>query len=245
LGGGRNTIEILSPSLENFTDVFGSENFQCGIYNQVVDCWGKHNLDILSNNAYKDYVAVVSDGKLEAITRNYPDDNYDISKIEMYFFPYVFKNELRFFYQFDKALGEKIFDILGFHSQYIKLFSLFHSEIKKEFGLIDTDNSYRFLWNKYIFLPLNHEFVNPKLKSPHKEDKIMLKQVLIESIKTVIPLMTEDNKQLAQELILKLTKKLRKKTLKAVEKFVLNAGINPYIRPRVKLQMELIRLLGL
>ena len=210
-----------------------------------VKCWGKNTDFIQLNNSFSAFLVLGTKEDLFKISR---DDNTGItnlSEIFPMFLSYVFKNELRFFYSFDKTFGEKLFNIFGLHSKYTNLFTLLHSEIKKEMGLIDTEKKYRFLWNKEIYLPYGHEFFLEALAPSNDEERKQLLNVLVESIKTTISLMSDEYKQRASALILKLSTSVDAESLSEAAEFVSDAGMNPYIRPRVKLQMELIRLFGL
>jgi len=233
------------PTLKNPKQIAAGKEHNCALDDDGVKCWGK-NADFLdSNNSDSEVLALGAKNGFFKISR---DDNVGItnlSEIFPMFLSYVFKNELRFFYSFDKIFGEKLFKILSPGSKYLKLMVLLHTELKKGMGLADTDEKYRFLWNKGIYLPYDHEFLTEPSAPENGEERKQLLNVLVESIKTTMPLMSDEYKQRASGIILKLVNSLSAVTLDEVAEFVSDAGINPYIRPRVKLQMELIRLLGL
>ncbi len=233
------------PPLKNPQQLIVGDWYSCALDDDEVKCWGTH-ADLLGfNNSYSAFLVLGVEDDLYKISR---DDNAgitDLSRIFPMFLAYVFKNELRFFYSFDKLFGEKLFKIFGLHSKYSKLFTLFHSELKKEMRLIDTEEKYRFLWNKDIYLPYGHEFFSEAQAPSNDEERAQLLNVLVESIKTTMSLMSDEYKQRASGIILKLVSGMSAVTLDETAEFVSDAGLNPYIRPRVKLQMELIRLLGL
>ncbi len=237
--------KILSPSLDQFTNITNGGKYQCGFFKNSLECWGEGVIDPAINNSYGEYIVVADKRKFYRIENETNSELEDLSFVPSMLLSYIFKNELRFFYSFDKTFGEKLFKIFPPGSKYSKLMALFHLELKKEIGLIDTEEKYRFLWNKEIYLPYGHEFlIEPSAPSNDEERKPLL-NVLVESIKTTMPLMSDEYKQRASGIILKLVSGMSAATLDEAAEFVSDAGLSPYIRPRVKLQMELIRLLGL
>ncbi|OFZ46897.1 MAG: hypothetical protein A2381_03615 [Bdellovibrionales bacterium RIFOXYB1_FULL_37_110] len=233
------------PYLEKPRQIVSGGNYTCAIDDDGVKCWGKDAKLFDLNNTYGDLLVV---GTKDGIVKISKEDNAGVTNLSQAFFmfyPYIFKNELRFFYSFDKLFGEKLFKILLPGSKYSKLMALFHSELKKEMGLIDSDEKYRFLWNKEIYLPYGHEFLTEPSAPENDEERKQLLNALVESIKTTMPLMSDEYKQRASGIILKLVSSMSAVTLDETAAFVSDAGLNPYISPRVKLQMELIRLLGL
>jgi len=240
--GQANVSSLVNPKRV----VFG-ENYTCALDDGGVKCWGKGtgNTDLSINNLYGNHVAVANQDNFYQIAKDQETLSNNLSSVLPIFLSYVFKNELRFFYSFDKSFGEKLFKIIPPGSKYSKLMALFHSELKNEMGLIDSEEKYRFLWNKEIYLPYSHEFLKETSAPENDEERKQLLNVLVESIKTTISLMTDEYKQRASALILKLSTSVDAESLSEAAEFVTDAGINPYIRPRVKLQMEFIRLLGL
>jgi len=284
--GEKNTIEILSPSLDQFTDIVQCSDRQCGFYKGLLECWGANysgysdvpplknpvqvaiigylytcsfddngvkcwgssdTSEVLINNAYGEFFIIARNENsiFYKIEKDVVPAFNDLSEVSPMFLSYVFKNELRFFYSFDKLFGEKLFRIFYPGSKYSKLMALFHFELKKELGLLDTEEGYKFLWNKYIYLPIDHEFFKEAKAPENNKEKRQILNVFVESIKTTMSLMTDEYKQRASSLILRLSNSVNDESLKDAAEFVIDAGINPYIRPRMKLQLELIRLLGL
>jgi len=243
---GRNEYGLTNdPLLKNPRQIVAGYHHTCALDDEGVKCWGKEANLFDLNNTYSEFLVVGAHDGFRKISNNDNAGIANLSQISTMFLPYVFKNELRFFYFFDKLFGEKLFSIFGLHFKYTNLFTIFHSELKKEMGLLDSDEKYRFLWNKDIYLPYGHEFLTEPSAPENDEERKQLLIVLVESIKTSVSLMTDEYKQRASALILELSNSIDIESLREAAEFVTDAGINPYIRPRVKLQMELIRLLGL
>jgi len=233
------------PPLKNPRQIALGIFYTCALDDDRIKCWGKDVVDLAINNSYGNYVIVADQDKFDRIAKDQGTVSNNLSNGLPMFLSYVFKNELRFFYSFDRMFGEKLFKILYPGSKYSKLMTFFHSELKKEMGLIDPEGQYHFLWNKFIYLPFDHDYFKDAGAPSNDEEKGQLLNALVESIKTSLSLMNDEYKQRASNLILKLSTSVDAQSLSEAEEFVTDAGINPYIRPRVKLQMELIRLLGL